>query len=128
MKLDRNVNGTGRGKYGLIKQRRLEEITEAYEQALRDGGSPGGGQGAVELSEEVARAINTLERAGVLDWGPAGTESEFFVIKLRDEYARDALSAYATAARVDDPEYAAQVYYRLACKAGPNSPFCKKPD
>lgn len=26
MKLDRNITGTGRGKYGLIKTRRLLEI------------------------------------------------------------------------------------------------------
>lgn len=117
MRLDRNINGTGRGKYGLIKTRRLAE----WENPITSR-TP---------TEDFRRravldAIEVLQLAGVLDWGPAGTESEFFVIKLRDEYAREALMAYGNAVE-DDQQYADDIY-ELAQRAGDESPFCKKPD
>ena len=48
-----------------------------------------------------------LEKAGVLDWGDTD-ETEFFVMRLRNKYARAGLTAYA-AAQPDDPQYAAAV-------------------
>lgn len=87
MKLDRNINESKRGKYALIKLRRLTEI-EAWD----------GGDGEAADRHAVIDAINLLERAGVLDWGYAGTEGEFMLIRLKDKYAADALEAYAAAA------------------------------
>lgn len=114
MKMDRNLDGNaGRGKYALLLLRKLAEY---------DDGKTFGG-----LSPKVAEAIKTLEAAGVIDWGTAGTSSEFFLIRLKDQYARGALEEYADAARPTDPEWAAEVD-ALAARAGNSSPFCKNPD
>lgn len=114
MKLDRNISGNeGRGKYALLLLRRLA--------AFDDGKTFGG------VDPKIADALKTLEDAGLLDWGEQGTESEFFLLRLKDEYADEALRAYAKVALMDDPEYANEVM-SLARRAGPNNPFCKRPD
>jgi hypothetical protein len=114
MKLDRNIDANaGRGKYALLKLRRLDDFRE---------------QGAFgEVAPEIAKAITTLADVGILDWGKVGTEDEFFVIRLKDKYAAEALEAYAAAAIDDDPEYAGQVR-DMADRAGLASQWCKKPD
>ena len=105
MQLDRNIPGRGgRGKYALVKLRSI-------------------GADADSLHE----AMGLLEGAGALDWGDANTESEFFVIRLKDRYAQEALRAYAQAARNDDPEWADEIT-ALANQAGPASRWCKFPD
>jgi hypothetical protein len=113
MKLDRNLNEDGRGKYAVLKLRRL---------ALFDDGKTFGG-----LDKKIAAAIRTLDRAGILDWGQPGTESEFFLIRLKDKYAQGCLRSYATDAARDDTEYAGEIF-EMANRAGPSSPFCKRPD
>ena len=86
MRLDRNVNQDGKGKYALLNLRK-----------------------------------NTVE------WGRRGEEDEFFVIKLKDKYAAEALRAYAAAADRDgETEYALEIL-RLATFAA-SSPWTKKPD
>lgn len=113
MKLDRNSNSGGRGKYALLKLRKFDEFTE---------------QGAFgKVAKPIADAINVLEKAGILDWGIEGSESEFFVMRLKDKYAGRALYQYAINAYPDNYEYAAEVM-ALSKRAGTNSPFCKKPD
>ena len=75
-------------------------------------------------------AIKTLEDAGVIDWGNVETESEFFLIRLKDKYAYDALCGYQRAVERDHPldrEYADEIG-GMALRAGHNSPWCKKPD
>lgn len=114
MKLDRNINGDGRGKYALLKLRKLNEFTEP-------------GDPFQTVSPMIAEAITVLENAGILDWGRAGTEAEFMLIRLKDKYAAEALEAYAAAAVEDDPEYAGEIR-DMANRAGPNSPWCKAPD
>lgn len=112
MKLDRNINGNqGRGKYALLLLRQLAtfDSTETFG------------------DNELAGPIRALEKAGVLDWGCEGSESEFFVIRLKDKYAADALAAYALAAQGDDPEYAREIA-ALAARASANNPHCKQPD
>jgi hypothetical protein len=108
VKLDRNING--RGKYGLVNSRRLQEILAAV----------GTSRNARNMDDvnamKVREAVRLLEEEGILDWGAEGTESEFFVIKLRDENAG-----------FEDPELGADVQ-ALADRAGPHSPFFKKPD
>lgn len=103
MKLDRNVNPDGRGKYALLKLRRQAKPF------------------TVELQDCAAK----LRDAGLLDFGDTA-EDEFFVIRLKDKYAAAALDAYATAAFNDDPEYAREIAV-LANKAD-NHPLKKKPD
>lgn len=89
MKLDRNLNPDGRGKYALLKLRNTE---------LSLG----------TIRSRVQRALG----GQVLQFGD-NSETEFFVIKLKDKYAAPALFAYADAARADDPEYADEIQ-RLA--------------
>lgn len=115
MKLDRNINGDGRGKYGLILQRRRTEIAQQH-------------AGLGSLSEAVEAAIRVLEIAGVVDWGNT-VDSEFFVIRLKDLGARAALNAYAAVfmGKGEDPEYASEIE-QMAKRAGPNHPNCKQPD
>lgn len=105
MKLDRNINPTGKGKYAVINMRKIP-------------GYPG-------TPEELAAAI--LANPECVEWGHVGAEDEFWLIKLKDRYAEPSLRSYATAAQKDDPEYAEQVF-ALANRAGLNSPFCKSPD
>lgn len=114
MKLDRNINGSGVGKYALIKTRRLAQIR-----------SWNGGDGEIADQQAVEDAIALLDRAGIIDWGTT-PESEFFVMRLRDKYASGALAQYASAARGDgEHEYGREVAL-LVLRAGGNNPFCKK--
>jgi hypothetical protein len=114
MKLDRNINGDGRGKYALLRLRRLDDF--------KDPADPFG-----TVAEPIASAISTLEAAGILDWGEQGSHTEFMVIRLKDRNAKEALDAYAREARNSDPEYADEVA-EMARRAGPASPWCKEPD
>lgn len=113
MRLDRNSNDDKHGKYALLKLRRLNDFRE---------------QGAFgELAHKIAEAIKVLEDAGAIDWGTAETESEFFVMKLKDKFSLPALREYAQAARPVDAEYADDID-KLADRAGHYSPWCKLPD
>ena len=116
MKLDRNINGNGSGKYGLIKNRRLAQI-RAWD----------GGDGEIADQQAVEDALALLERAGVIDWGYPNSESEFFVIRLCDRFAHAALANYSMVAHHVDPEYAKDVR-ELADRSGPYSKFRKMPD
>lgn len=115
MKLDRNISSDGRGKYALVRLRTIEPGSEA-DQLLR-----------------------RLDQLGVLDWGVVGQPDEFFIVKLRDRYATDALKAYAEAVRRDaelaksDDEHREKMEWAIAVmsmlwRAGLKSPFCKHPD
>ena len=113
MKLDRNIEFGGIGKYALLKLRKVKD---------HRGGTFG------EIRPKcIAVAFKVLERHGFLDWGHKNTESEFMVIRLKDKYAQAALTAYADAAEKDDPEWATEVR-ELAARSGPASQWCKKPD
>lgn len=95
MKLDRNSNPDGRGKYALIK--------------LRDTDAP---------LEMVKRAV-TPDRLAPLPVDLGDTpETEFFVIRLKDKYAAPALHAYADAVLKDnDIDYA----FDIRCLANRSS-------
>lgn len=114
MKLDRNEKG--RGKYGLIKRRRIEQL-----EALHEGG------GGYVAAEELHNAIALLERAGVIDWGDT-VDSEFFVIRLRDRFARAALHAYAVIAQIHGQITYGNEVADLSRRAGLKHPNCKTPD
>ena len=86
MKLDRNENVNGLGKYALINLRTNE-----------------------------------------VQWGRVGNDDEFFVIKLKDRNAQEALLAYAHSIEPKDPEFAKEVR-ALANRSGPNHPACRDPD
>lgn len=113
MKMDRNINEGGFGKYALLKLRLLE--------CCRAPGPDG------EIDPEILNALDLLEQNGILDQGIVGTEAEFMVIRLKDRYAGAALAAYADAAEADDPEWAAEIREMLP-RAGENSPWSQRPD
>lgn len=104
MKLDRNINPDGRGKYALVKLRELDPE---------------------KFTPEVFKAVDMLIDNGIVDLGNT-QETEFFVIRLRDKYAAAALDAYSMAAFSNDPEWAAEVQ-NLAKKAAEH-PNKKNPD
>lgn len=119
MKLDRNINANQRGKYALLKLRRLSEI-EAWD----------GGEGEALDRQAALDAIALLERAGILDWGYAGTEGEFMVMRLKDKFSYRGLMGYFKAIMLEDDadlEYAQDIF-DMAKRAGPNSVWCKRPD
>lgn len=105
MKLDRNCNDGGLGKYALLNLRRLTE----------------------KISPEVEAALEVLSRAGVVEWGLVGEADEFFVMKLKDINSPGGLEGYANKAEETDREWASEVREMLP-RAGKNSPFCKVPD
>lgn len=114
MKLDRDINVDGCGKYAVINLRKLNEAC--------------GHKGPLQRwTPEVAQALKTLEDVGALEWGCTGDPDEFFLIKLKDENADEALAAYAAKAGRKDQEYGAAVL-ELAKRSGANNPHCKKPD
>lgn len=109
MKLDRNINPDGRGKYALVLVRKMPK------------------PGAPEYAR-VRQALAVLDEAGMLDEGELGTEREFMVIRLRDRYAKPALTAYARTAKADgQDEYAGEIF-EMVERSGTASPFCKTPD
>jgi hypothetical protein len=113
MKLDRNINANGRGKYALLKLRKLDEFTKPDDPFQ-------------QVAKPIVEALATLERAGILDWGNT-VDSEFMVIRLKDAAAEQGLREYANKAAEFDPEYAGEIA-EMARRAGPNHPNCKRPD
>lgn len=94
-------------KYALIKRRCLDELDHDSRSAAYN-------------------ALATLHLLGVLDQGST-PESEFFVMRLRDKYASDALFRYSLSARMDgESDYARQIE-DMAIRAD-NHPDSKKPD
>lgn len=87
MKLDRNSNPSGVGKYALIK---LRNMPEGYPKVSGSG------------NEFVTVPSNCV------DFGDT-PDTEFFVIRLKDKYAERALLSYALAAMKDDPEYGSEI-------------------
>lgn len=103
MKLDRNMNPDGRGKYALINLRRTDKSLE-----------------------EIRELVNVALESPCIQFGD-NDETDFFVIKLKDKYAEQALLAYADAASEDGAtEYATEIY-NLARRAEV-SPCKKQPD
>jgi len=79
MKLDRNINPDGRGKYALVNLRRLH--------ALQPG------------SKAICwEALDELLRLGVLSYGDESPGDQFFVMKYKDKLTPFALRAYAVGA------------------------------
>jgi hypothetical protein len=113
MKMDRNINADGAGKYALINVRKLLTFD--------DQGTFGG------LPPALSLALETLDKAGVIQWGAVGTEDEFFLLKMKDRNALPTLAAYADSIEAQDPEFAAEVREMMA-RSGPHSPWCKDPD
>lgn len=78
MRLDRNVNPDGRGKYALIHLRKLNDVPNRSKRKL-------------------CRALDFLNEHELVAWGGDNPRDQFFVLKYKDMFAADALLAYANA-------------------------------
>ena len=93
MKLDRNNNPDGSGKYALLKIRRLSQI---YDEGSKPHVSETHAYG---LAQAVKDALGVLDRAGLIHWGSEGAGEQFFVMKYKDKFSAAALLEYHVAAR-----------------------------
>ena len=115
MKMDRNINSDGTGKYAVINMRKLKERCGHVETFQR-------------WTPAVEQALKTLQDEGVLEWGRIGDPDEFFLIKLKDANAEHALLAYADQAQYNGDAQWAEEVINLAERSGANNPLCKTPD
>lgn len=81
MKLDRNVNRDGSGKYALIKLREVAKFKENPDWARE--------------AEEIKEALILLDRRGIIHWGNEGIGENFFVMKYKDRFTAQGLTGYA---------------------------------
>ena len=109
MKLDDTNNELGAGKYALLLTGELLQDPDKL------------------ANPQIRGALMTLEQAGLIEYGPPGSREEFFVLKLKDYFAGNALLAYAAAVEDHDREYAQEIRI-LAERAGLGHPNCKMPD
>lgn len=77
MKLDRNINPDGAGKYALLHIRKLKQYGH---------------------EAEIIHAINLLTEYGLLQVGNESPGDQFFVMKYKDKFTAPALFAYSRAA------------------------------
>ena len=117
MKLDRNINKDGKGKYALIQLRKVEVGSKDW----------------IILCDLASR--------GILEWGSVGSPDEFFLFKLKDIFSDAGLRGYEDAVlsasnkcvNTDEAqskslmEYAREIQ-SLRGRAGILSEFCKLPD
>src|SRR5262245_53337306 len=87
MKLDRNTNPRGRGKYALVNMRKLGPLIE-------------GSQNTAE-NFECIEAYFLLKEHGFITEGNESPGDQFFVMKYRDRFTAAGLNGYATAVELD---------------------------
>ena len=108
MRLDRNLSRDSRGKYAVVKLRKLPS-------------DPG-------KRADCDHAMRILFENRMLTFGPPNTTEEFFVVLLKDAYAYEGLRAYAAAAKEDgNVDYANDVF-DLVSRSGRFSAFHHRPD
>lgn len=90
MKLVRNTTQDGSCKYAAVRMDKIAELSQVDQQA-------------------ACAALEMLADLGVLETGKAGSEEEFFLIKLKDNHAAAALWAYAKSVHGTDPEFSDEV-------------------
>lgn len=78
MKLDRNINKDGRGKYALVNIRELDGFAE---------------------DSKVRIAFEILKKHRIVTIGNESPGDQFFVMKYKDMFTAPALFAYARAIR-----------------------------
>lgn len=86
MKLDRNTNPKGYGKYALVNMRKLIPLIEARER----------GDISIEGSWTLESFEDFVER-GIITLGSETPGDQFFVMKYKDRFTAPALHAYAIA-------------------------------
>lgn len=101
MKLERNKNPDGRGKYAILKLSSIDAIHRMVEEHAAAQAkvshlvTPDTAR-MVERNEAILAAVRTLEEAGLLVSGGPRAD-QFFVIRYQDMFAATALRAYGEA-------------------------------
>lgn len=90
MKLDRNKNPGGTGKYALINMRKLAPVIEAAEDMSKFPKA---------IDRGVYEAFQHLLRKGYITLGNESPGEQFFVMKYKDAFTASGLHAYAISVR-----------------------------
>lgn len=86
MKLDRNTNRGGHGKYALVNMRKLIPIIDQ-----NDGSR-------LIVHSDCVQAFNLLVENGYITLGSETPGDQFFVMKYKDKFTAAGLRGYAMAA------------------------------
>lgn len=90
MKLDRNSNPAGRGKYALVNMRILNAALTSEDLSLTK-----------EERQQISGLFDLLRARGILTTGEESPGDQFFVVKYKDRFTAPALRAYACAVGVE---------------------------
>lgn len=85
MKLDRNTNPTGRGKYALVNMRAMGQFLDLTERDAEQ--------------QDIVNAFTLLAKHSLIHFGNEGPGEQFFCMKYKDKFTAPALRAYADAVR-----------------------------
>lgn len=95
MKLDRNTNRGGRGKYALVNMRKLIPVMDKVEawdsEKKRTLNDP------TDDELVIASSFAALVNRGIITLGNESPGDQFFVLKYKDRFTAPALHAYAIA-------------------------------
>lgn len=98
MKLDRNTNRGGRGKYALVNMRKLIPIIEQME-AWDASQDPNRNRQPGPTECNIAMCFEVLVEEGIITLGNETPGDQFFVMKYKDKFTAAGLHAYAEAVR-----------------------------
>lgn len=99
MKLDRNTNRGGHGKYALVNMRKIVPLIEKEEMERVDFHSKTAHE--ISESERDLAAFKRLVERGIISLGNETPGDQFFVVKYKDKFAHVALDAYAKAVYIE---------------------------
>lgn len=109
MKLDRNTNPKGHGKYALVNMRKFYPIFEADQSnpLVRSG---------KEASDPIVTAFQLLVKEGIISLGNETPGDQFFVMKYKDKFTSSGLRGYAEAiikelADLEGPQFSSLAEY-----------------
>lgn len=92
MKLDRNTNRGGRGKYALVNMRMMVPLLDRGEDHSPENND------IQHLKDQMAiHAFNLLVERGIITLGNESPGDQFFVMKYKDKFAAAGLRAYGEA-------------------------------
>lgn len=98
MKLDRNINRGGRGKYALVNMRKIIPLMDELTEANRTT-NPDKLPNNKEL--EILAAFDLLVKEGIITLGNETPGDQFFVMKYKDKFTAPGLQGYAHGAMAE---------------------------
>jgi len=100
MKLDRNTNRGGRGKYALVNMRMMVPLLDRGEDHNPENND------VQHLKDQMAiHAFNLLVERGIITLGNESPSDQFFVMKYKDKFTQHGLRAYASGVRAEAVNY-----------------------